>query len=320
MLSAIAARKAAQAALLSAQTTLPTPNKNLRREDQYSGDTSEETTKTSRPTESKRKPSVDQIDRQKKKRRKKHQNQSQSRYFSAETRGDIIVVEDDEERDDQSSSSSESDEGAAVVKQVDPPLRAWSPSQAPLVLSETSGDEDDHFVEGNSGYDLEGLVPAPLDNGYPTNQVLTFNPTLNQNTFYFSESEAEHLLGRKGTIVSLSPGETLGLQGVYSITVLRGTISVLGSNLLPSTTSHQIFSPKCSPLPIIKAISDCPSGNLPENYVKRISSASAVVLLEDLITGVEGLGKICKTFENTFGDGHLISDILGLSTARLVSQ
>lgn len=323
MLSAIAARKAAQAAQLAAKSVaLQTTNKldDEASDDNKEPDLEEKRASVVRRPETKRKPSIDTNDVRNKKGRKKQKTANpQTRYFATEAQ-DHIVIDVEEEGQDATSSTSEVDDETFPqhVHKSTYAQRAWSPSRPPL---DSSDDDDEEFVEGTSGYDLE-VPPSlpPLDNGYPSLQTLTFVPVSGQNVFHISEDESGPLKGRKGTILALGMGETLALQGVYSMTVLRGAVSVMGSDIQASSSSHHIFAPKCSPMPIIKAITYSSSSQIvPGQILQRISPECAAILLEDVVTGVEGLGRVCKLFEGVFGDNSSMDDAFRLSTAHMVS-
>lgn len=323
MLSAIAARKAAQAAQLAAKyQALKTTNK----PDDEANDNEEPEEKRAnivRRPESKRKPSINANDiRNKKGRKKQRTAHPQTRYFATEA-SDHIIIDDEEDGQDASSSTSEGDDFTRHVHKP-PHAQPWSPSRPPLDSSdeeEQEEEEQEEFVEGTSGYDLE-VPPSlpPLDNGYPSLQTLTFTPVLGQNVFHLSGDGSGPLEGRRGTILALGMEETLALQGVYSMTVLRGVVSVMGSEIQASSSSHRIFAPKCSPMPIIKAITYSSSSQIvPGQILQRISPECAAILLEDVVTGVEGLGRVCKLFEGVFGDNSSMDDALRLSTAHMVS-
>lgn len=321
MLSAIAARKAAQAAQLAAKSVaLKTTNK---LDDEASDDNKEPDLEGKRASvvrrpETKRKPSIDTNDVRNKKGRKKQKTANpQTRYFATEAQ-DHIIIDVEEEGQDATSGTSEVDDETFPqhVHKSTHAQRAWSPSRPPL----DSSDDDEEFVEGTSGYDLE-VPPSlpPLDNGYPSLQTLTFAPVSGQNVFHISEDENGPLKGRRGTVLALGMGETLALQGVYSMTVLRGAVSVMGSDIQASSSSHHIFAPKCSPMPIIKAIAYSSSSQIiPGQIVQRIRPECAAILLEDVVTGVEGLGRVCKLFEGVFGDNSSSDDALHIGTAHMV--
>lgn len=318
MLSAIAARKAAQAAQLIAAAeskALKTTNKP---DDEVNVNEEPEEKSTVRRTVSKRRPPIDTSDiRNKKGRKKQRTAHPQTRYFAIEA-SDHIIIDDEEDGQDASSSTSEGDDFARHAHKPPHVQRTWSPSHPPL---DSSDDDDDGFVEGTSGYDLE-VPPSlpPLDNGYPSLQTLTFTPVLGQNVFHISGNESGPLKGRRGTILVLGMGETLALQGVYSLTVLRGAVSVMGSDIQASSSSPHIFAPRCSPMPIIKAIAYSSSSQIvPGPILQRTSPECAAILLEDVVTGVEGLGRVCKLFEGVFGDNSSRDDALRLSTAHMVS-
>ena len=106
-------------------------------------------------------------------------------------------------------------------------------------------------------------------------------------------------------VVLLSPSETLALLGTYKLRVLRGLVSLSGVTLQPSTTPHHVFAPRCAAIPVIEALHKEVDGEdeqfaFPERIQAAFDRRYVAVLLEELHTGVEGLGKVCRTFEDTF--------------------
>src|SRR5205085_10242778 len=107
-------------------------------------------------------------------------------------------------------------------------------------------------------------------------------------------------------ILILAPSNTLCLLGSYMLTVLLGSITLCGVRLCPSTTTHHVFAPSCSPLPILRPSSY--DGDLtdpmPINFPQRIRTMllpdRAAILIQELKSGVEGLGHVCKTFNGMF--------------------
>ncbi len=177
------------------------------------------------------------------------------------------------------SSSSSSD------AEVDRPIRrAWSPS-VPL---RDSSDEEQNRVESSTA--LQRLT--------------TFTPTLNQNIFHLSQGKLSvlDLKSAQGTLIALSAEETLCIGGVYLLTILRGTVSLLGTSIRASTRSHRVYAPKSSPLPVLEAVSSEPSF-LSDEVSRRLGIdglSGAIILIQELQTGIQGLGNPCKVFSGVF--------------------
>lgn len=148
-----------------------------------------------------------------------------------------------------------------------------------------------------------------------------FIPVLDQNIVYFDGNTTGTYSGRVGTIVILSNGQSLALTGVYQLTVLRGSINMMGSVLCASSTSHPVFAPKCSPIPIIVAASLKDEATFPIHpfgFTHLINENSVVLLLEDVETGIEDIGRVCKIFSDAFNVQHTGLNVLRLSRASLV--
>jgi polynucleotide 5'-hydroxyl-kinase GRC3/NOL9 len=134
--------------------------------------------------------------------------------------------------------------------------------------------------------------------------LTTFTPTLNQNMFHLSQDKLSALdpQSTQGTLIVLSAEETLCIGGACLLTVLRGTVSLLGTTLTASTRRHRIYAPNASPLPVLEAISPEPS-NLSDDQSQQLGIfgiSGAVILIQELQTGVQGLGHVCKVFSGTF--------------------
>lgn len=236
------------------------------------------------------------------------------------TNEDVILVDGDDDEDcasvsSESSSSSEEDveprQSVLPERSVSRIQHAWSPSRPPPDSSE--GEDRGRPVRS---------TPQMQDNGYMEVRKLSFVPIPQQNILFLSGEQPGVLYGRKGTVVTLKSGESLALQGVYSLTVLSGRVSICTSELSASpSTSHRVFAPKCLPTPIIQPVE---SGTytihpkLPPDIQRIARPDCTIIFLENLETGVEGLGKACKVFEGAFGTDYAKSCPLALNSAHLV--
>ncbi|KAF8075728.1 hypothetical protein FPV67DRAFT_1617199 [Lyophyllum atratum] len=288
MLSAVAARKAAQAARQEpavpvTQPKSPTPPPAA-------------LPSATKPT-SKRKSSAPSSNQPKRKKEKRTLAKA-PRYFaepvqdSFHDQGDVIVLDSDEE----ASLSSDSDTLEPTTSK-----RRWSPS-VPL---NDSSDEDDG---GDVRFSILATAPTPLKS--PSPDVLsTFHPMPNQNTFFLGEAEVSTLglesgTNQNATLVALNPEETLCILGTYAFSVLQGSITLSGVTVKSSLRSHHVFAPRSSPLPVLEGMDGTTSIpsiiQLPQALHSLIGSPVALVLLQELHTGVQGLGHICRVFDGFF--------------------
>ncbi|KAL6304103.1 hypothetical protein BKA93DRAFT_898475 [Sparassis latifolia] len=297
MLSAVAARKARLQGPATTQpvAVIPTPT----------SPPAPSLTPVSEPRivpklQSKRKTAV-QVEKPPSK-KKKHAHTAESdrrtRYFEQpdvfKQQGDANLVDDDHADEDTDT--------------------AWSPS-AP----DSSDDEEDGVVEGNA---LPSLVPILAEHlravSHDAPSVLsTFKPAWEENIFRLSQSEVHDLSlpsysEQTGTLLLLTAEETVTLLGTYSLTVLRGCISFAGVVLTPSRVSHRVFAPRSSPLPVIKCLAlkvPLRDLSLPARLRTTATSMDAAVLLQELHTGVQGLGAVCRTFDGVFSPSRSQSNV-----------
>ncbi|EJD00777.1 uncharacterized protein FOMMEDRAFT_110095 [Fomitiporia mediterranea MF3/22] len=115
----------------------------------------------------------------------------------------------------------------------------------------------------------------------------------------------------------------MALLGVYSLTVLRGSISLMGAEVYAyPSRSHIIYAPRCSPVPVIRAIAsgDLNTPNLPYEINRKVDQKSILILLEDVSTGIGNIGRVCKTFESAFELSSFGESVLNLASAKLLSS
>lgn len=184
---------------------------------------------------------------------------------------------------------------------IDTPHEPPPASGSPAV--ESSEDEDN---PGQPQLDVSILFPT-LHGNIPEECVLsTFQSIPDRNTFFLSNSECSTLgLSFPATCVCLEDTDTLCLLGVYGLTLLTGAIELCGTTLEASNRSHQIFSPRCSPLPIIRTWSGHNSSSILQDELlpdrlRGVRHFKAILALQGLVTGVEGLGQICHPFQTVF--------------------
>ncbi|KAF8486515.1 hypothetical protein JB92DRAFT_3024529 [Gautieria morchelliformis] len=195
--------------------------------------------------------------------------------------------------------------------------RGYSPSRPVFDSSDEDEEELGHESHPNPpGNTLETSSSTSLK---VSRQL--FVPRLDLNCFRITSGEIEILDisldvdDLTGTLILFPPGHSLTFVGAAYITLLQGSIEMLGTPLQPSLQSHRVFSPRCSPLvtletPDISNVerhSDGSDGSketlLPHRIRNAVSASDSVVVINPLISGVEGLGKVCRIFDGVFDVG-----------------
>ncbi|KAJ7833495.1 hypothetical protein B0H13DRAFT_2111015 [Mycena leptocephala] len=207
MLSAIAARKAAQAANSHA-TSVP-----------------DEEPPSFTPT-SKRKSSSQTLNSSRKRKKKREAELKKTRYFAAEVdtfhnSDDVIIIDSDEE--------DISDAPAAPITRT-----------TVCAINDSSDEEGEKILDVPVPL---ALPPAPT-HGPP--QTLTSFSVLPDKTAFYLESEEIAALGLAAdtcVLISLSTGQTVSLLGAYMFTVLRGAVSPFCGIRMPANRLHIAFMP-----------------------------------------------------------------------------
>ncbi|KAI0751744.1 hypothetical protein C8Q80DRAFT_1310391 [Daedaleopsis nitida] len=276
------------------------------------------------PSSSKRKPSASNPTANKKHKqdRKKTAQTQPARYFARLDAFDApqeAIVVDDEDEDE--------DDGEGSDPQARRPPRASSPT-APIAHSEDSDDDD---LDEPVVFDVP--VSPPVD-PLPSETVAplsSFIPVRNQNVFSLSLPELATGRSPRQIVLLLNAQDTLALLGTYSIALLHGSVALAGVPLHISPTPHRVFAPRSSPIPLIECLPSRSSSPkpakpiaLPKNVTEAAKGYDAVVVLQDLDTGIQGLGRICRTFDGCFAPSrwHRSQPCcdLGLDTAYLVTR
>ncbi|KAI0352800.1 hypothetical protein OH77DRAFT_1497803 [Trametes cingulata] len=308
MLSAVAARKAR---LAQSQTqTPPVPQPPSPEPESKNAARTAPSSSAPKPP-SKRKPSASAGNPPKKKRvqRRKDPLEQRARYFAQEdaftTQNDVILVGESEDGSSATSSSVASDDEARVARpqhvgatRSGRAKRPWSPS-APLPdSSDEDGEPEDESVLLDTPLPQRALAPDE------PKILSTFKPILDRNVYHLPAAGDS---AQKCTVLLLRASETLAFLGVYSLTVLRGAVSLAGVTLSASSAAHPVYAPRSSPLPIIQCLpysasASCPvsPSTLPGDIADAASGFDAIVVLQALNTGVDGLGRICRTFDSFF--------------------
>ena len=242
------------------------------------------------------------------------------RYFAGSARAEasdddaVRSAEEDEEDEHESVLGGFDDTSVPSSKR-----RAYSPSRP---VEEDSSDED---------------IPAPSaplrlkSAQLPSKSVTlsTFRPTSDENLFVLTADERSMLglSGEGAIVVLLSERDTLSFIGTLRIRVLHGSVSMLGATLRASAVSRPVFAPRSSPVPTLVAVEarDGSSAEsslaLPSRIGTAAKDASAVVMLQEMFSGVEGLGRVVRPFEGVFRPGPEDSVLdLPLAGVAMVSR
>ncbi|KAF9224506.1 hypothetical protein BS17DRAFT_703140 [Gyrodon lividus] len=332
MLSAVAARKAVKAA--SEPSTAPSPKPTSPRPPpapslpkDLSQDLSQALSKPLEKLPSKRKPRVSTNDGSSqpkvtndgssqpkvKKTKVVHTSakpNSNVRYFNSSDPSDLRHGGDEAtmvnaDRDSGSSSGEELELavdsahkfGLSSTVSITKSNRAWSPSRP---AADSGSDEDE---PGSSG--VVGLVSATpfvqsTSRKFEYVTLSTFHPVPERNVYPVPKSE--YTANEKAIILLLHPDESVAFLGAYTLRVLQGSVSLLGVTLSPSDTKHRVFAPRSSPLPVLSWAAAHHPGTCTYDIPSTIrhQANSTAVLIQHLDTGIEGLGRICRVFENAF--------------------
>ncbi|CAE6443558.1 unnamed protein product [Rhizoctonia solani] len=195
-----------------------------------------------------------------------------------------------------------------------PRERPYSPSQ-PLDVSSSEEDGILPSAQGTPG--IGHITPQAAEIDPPVRSVKNIPSLIEmKNYFNLTSEEAYSVTGRRmaARIVLLNEGESLLFVGTMELTLLQGSIRLLGTILTPSRTSHRIFAPRTHPIPVLDALGQ-PTGTtsrqpnhkrphlaseLPGRIIESVSSLHAVLVLQELVTGVEGLSQVIPTFAGIF--------------------
>ncbi|KAF8919529.1 hypothetical protein CPB85DRAFT_1212482 [Mucidula mucida] len=295
MLSAVAARKAAQAAK---QTPL-TPDTTAQN---VTYKQAESPSIRPSPSSTKRKPSSQSAPAAKRKKKKSQEKGKTARYFQEPSADfiqvdqDVIAIESDDSDVEQGDDSLDDIDFSiaefrpkVASSTVPPTQRAWSPS---VPVADSSDEEDD-----------EEMTPLPI--AEETDVLSTFQPIRDQNVFALDSTDMVSLgyadEGLSATMVVLQPGDTLSFIGVYRFSVIQGSITVLGTTFHPAITTHNVFAPRSSPVPVIRAATSTSTPlSIPVHLKARAQPNETVIVLHELRTNVHGLERICGNFEGVF--------------------
>jgi polynucleotide 5'-hydroxyl-kinase GRC3/NOL9 len=284
MISAVAARKAALAA--------------RKPPIEESGSTSITPIPPSAPARinPKRKSSSQKTQPEKKKLKKLKLRSKQNSTDVFKEQEDIIVM------DSGGSSEEDMSEDSDRVADNDQE-KAWSPNHS---VSDSSDDSMEVDGGGAAQLDISSFFNnKAYQEDLDENRLLsTFQPSPDHNMFFLNAEEQSLLnLSDGATLIALDAQDSLCLLGTCNLTILHGSVTLCGITLLASSTKHPIYAPRSSPLPVIRA-SFKPASVLKAETLSprllKILEFKAVIILQELRTNVEDLGRICRSFEGVF--------------------
>ncbi|KDQ14247.1 hypothetical protein BOTBODRAFT_132759 [Botryobasidium botryosum FD-172 SS1] len=182
---------------------------------------------------------------------------------------------------------------------------------SPNRLIEDAPNDDDfmNMDDSETGYNDTPTAPDPAPSVFST-----FSGVAQKNLFPMDNEELlqfnMHTSSGRSAIIILEPSESLAFIGTARLTLLRGFISLLGVPLHPSLDPHPVYAPRSHPVPILTSLPNSPRGDteLPPRLQAYCGPESSVVLIQEMLTGVEGIGTICKSFERVFDNDDLELD------------
>ncbi|GJJ07824.1 hypothetical protein Clacol_002029 [Clathrus columnatus] len=197
--------------------------------------------------------------------------------------------------------------------------RSYSPSRPLPSSSEGEQDQNEEAFDGE--YTDKVFVSS-------NSQQQTFIPQSEVNTFKMTSEELAIMsLQNKsqGTLLSIPTGKSFAFIGACYLTVLRGSISLMGVCLHTSSRSYPIFSPRSDPLALIIALQYVPTEHtisLPNRIVKNTGETS-LILIQSLKMNVESLGnyqilsQLFNPYENE--NNESISQCIGIDGLHFVN-
>lgn len=200
--------------------------------------------------------------------------------------------------DDSFDSGLSTDDDEVPVDPLPPACgRRWSPS-APVADSGSDGEE-----------------PEATPSALPARSPTTFPSFTGTNTIKLTSDEISGL-GLKAAhgnavALALSVGQRICLLGAYTVVVVHGSLEACGAIFARSTVprSHRVFAPKCSHLPTFECISASSTSSsslcpVPPRLQSVCAKFDAVVIVQELLLGVEGLERVFGTFNGMFRESH----------------
>ena len=225
---------------------------------------------------------------------------------------------DDSDDDSNMSITLDQQEPTPVLHERPSGSSPYSPSRPVVTLADSSDYASDASESEQPVTELSQFFPYNRNLPIEEPQILsTCRPIHGQNLFRLSLDEGSALgLSGPAIILILSPSATLSFVGAYRLRILRGSISLLGTIIQPSRVLHHVFAPRSSPIPVIEALaahgeSSNSQYDIPTRITSIIDEGDVVIVLQELRTGIEGLGRVMRTFEGVFhqADPERASDI-----------
>ncbi|KAG2118204.1 uncharacterized protein F5147DRAFT_670445 [Suillus discolor] len=147
------------------------------------------------------------------------------------------------------------------------------------------------------------LCPQPSRS--EPSQLSTFRPTRDLNVYELSAGEANVATGLQNetSVLSIHQEETLAHPGTSDPTVLKWSASILSVTLSASKVAHHVFDLRSAPIPILRcASSDVHADSNISSLPPRVTNKhdGAIVAIQSLDTGVEGLGRVYRIFDGVF--------------------
>jgi hypothetical protein len=137
------------------------------------------------------------------------------------------------------------------------------------------------------------LFISPDFSSHPAEPLSSFSPVLGRNVFFDHTNDSTKLF------IILKFSETFSFVGTVALTVLQGSISLFGSIIPASPIRHQVYAPKNYPSATIESIeylNRYPATPTVPTFIKElVTESDAVIQIEDLQSGVQGLHQVCPT-------------------------
>jgi hypothetical protein len=149
---------------------------------------------------------------------------------------------------------------------------------------------------------------------------------LTGNVFALTDSEITTILGRQcvqplGVCIALRKDEGFHFNGHVKAVILGGTISIMGVELTPSSTTHKIFAPRSHPTPSFTCIAPAESYHSLSPRLKALVGGCGALALFPSCSGVESLERISPQYRGLFGDQeHYNLGIPGLQVSMPPSK
>jgi polynucleotide 5'-hydroxyl-kinase GRC3/NOL9 len=97
--------------------------------------------------------------------------------------------------------------------------------------------------------------------------------------------------------IILKLSETLSFVGTVALTVLQGSVSLFGSITPASSIRHSVYAPKNYPTATMESIEylrrSSVNPKIPVFMEPLVTESDAVLQIEDLHSGVQGLYQVC---------------------------